>query len=82
MSLGEFHIENFDRHPHSGLVYLFFFMATFFTQVTMLNMLIAIMSDTFDKVVENRDVYATKTKLRLLGDYVGYFSVNRKHMAL
>ena len=28
--------------------------ATFFTQITMLNMLIAIMGDTFDRVMENR----------------------------
>ena len=45
-----------------------FFFATLFTEVTMLNMLIAIMGDTFERVIENRDLNSTKTKLELLGD--------------
>ena len=36
----------------------------------MLNMLIAIMSDTFSKVTEMREVHARRTKLEILGDYV------------
>ena len=43
--------------------------ATFFTQLTMLNMLIAIMGDTFDYATENKEINATKTKLKLLDDY-------------
>ena len=39
----------------------------------MLNMLIAIMGDTFDKVTENSKVYTTRTKLQILGDYSGNF---------
>ena len=34
----------------------------------MLNMLIAIMGDTFARTIENRDLNSTKTKLELLGD--------------
>lgn len=40
----------------------------------MLNMLIAIMGDTFDKVTENYQVYTTRTKLQILGDYVNNFT--------
>jgi hypothetical protein len=36
----------------------------------MLNMLIAIMGDTFERVIENRDVNAIKSKLDLLSDLV------------
>ena len=49
--------------------------ATFFTQLTMLNMLIAIMGDTFDYATENKEINATKTKLKLLNDY----AVNVRH---
>ena len=45
--------------------------ATFFTQITMLNMLIAIMGDTFERITEQRPLYATRTKLSLLADYAG-----------
>ena len=34
----------------------------------MLNMLIAIMGDTYERVMENREVNATKTKLELMSD--------------
>ena len=44
----------------------FFIAATFFTQLTMLNMLIAIMGDSFAFVSENKEKYATKTKLEIL----------------
>ena len=37
----------------------------------MLNMLIAIMSDTFERHMENRDVNAIKAKLSLMSDLDG-----------
>ena len=41
-------------------------MATFFTQVTMLNMIIAIMGDSYAFVTENRERFATEIKLEIL----------------
>ena len=46
-----------------------FLGATFFTQITMLNMLIAIMGDTFDRISEKKKLYETRTKLDILADY-------------
>ena len=43
--------------------------ATIFTQLTMLNMIIAIMGDIFERISENKEVYATLSKLELLGEY-------------
>ena len=37
----------------------------------MLNMLIAIMGDTFARVTENRELHARRTKLDLLADFAG-----------
>ena len=70
LALGEFHLENFSDHPHAFLVYFFFVMATLFTQVTILNMIIAIMGDTFDKATDERENNARLTKLRIMGDYI------------
>ena len=68
LSLGEF--TSLDQLANSEyfekLAILFFFMATFFTQITMLNMLIAIMGDSFDYATENRNKFATKTPLDTL----------------
>ena len=41
---------------------------TFVLQVTMLNMLIAIMSDTYSKVSSKREVNSIKTKLEFISD--------------
>lgn len=51
LSLGDWDIGGFEGQQ-AILCYMFFFFATFFTQVTALNMLIAIMGDTFGKVSE------------------------------
>ena len=36
----------------------------------MLNMLIAIMGDTFDRMMENKDINAVRSKLELVADLV------------
>ena len=68
LSLGEFStLESLgEGASYEKLVLLFFMIATFYTQITMLNMLIAIMGDSFDYAVENREKYAVMTKLDLL----------------
>ena len=68
LALGEFGLDNFGEHPQAALVYFFFVLATFFSQLTMLNMLIAIMGDSFAKVFENQAVNGTRMKLAILGD--------------
>jgi hypothetical protein len=54
MSLGEFTMDGFGDHPEMIICYVFFLAATFVTQLTFLNMLIAIMGDTFGRVIENK----------------------------
>ena len=51
LSLGEFGIDNFEGE-NQLFIYILFILATFMTQVTVLNMLIAIMGNTFDCVKE------------------------------
>ena len=68
LSLGEFaSLENMgDGAAHEKLVLLFFSFATFFTQITMLNMLIAIMGDSFAYATENKEMFSIQTKLDIL----------------
>jgi len=44
-------------------------LGTFIIQITFLNMLIAIMGDTFDKYTELRKVTALKERIELMRDY-------------
>lgn len=66
--LGEFNMDGFEMHPNSAECYLLFVFTTFITQITFLNMLIAIMGDTFDKVIDQRPTYSLKNKLMLMAD--------------
>ena len=70
LSLGEFSFDNFADNPQSGICYFFFLLSTFLTQITMLNMLIAIMGDTYSRIMENKDVNGTMTKLELMADAI------------
>jgi len=48
---------------------MLFLLATFFTQITFLNMLIALMGDTYGKVMESQETYQLLTQRQIMGDY-------------
>ena len=60
------------------LIYCLFFASTFMVQIVFMNMLIAIMGDTFDRTTENQESNATKTKMELLNDYI--ICINRDNI--
>ena len=68
-ALAGFESENYANGGDLFFCIVFFMLATLFTQLTMLNMIIAFMGDTFERISENKDVYAAKGKLELLADY-------------
>ena len=69
LSLGEFSIDAYDGEPQVYLCYILFLSATFFTQITFLNMLIALMGDTYGKVMESQETYALQTQRSIMNDY-------------
>lgn len=54
LSLGEFEVDNFEGDGKDTIIWIIFILTTFITQVTFLNMLIAIMGDTFSRVTESK----------------------------
>lgn len=57
MSLGEFETETFGDGPQTYLCYIFLLAATFLTQITFLNMLVAVMGETYSMVMESQTKY-------------------------
>lgn len=49
-------------------------LATFFVQITMLNMLIAIMGDTFERIISNKELNSRMMRLRLMSEQSGILS--------
>ena len=68
LMLGEFNLDGFSMHMNTAVCYALFILSTVITQITFLNMLIAIMGDTFDKVIDQRPTYSLKNKLMLMAD--------------
>ena len=70
LALGEFEgRDNFNDHPDTVLIYLFFIIATFLTQITFVNMIIAVMSDVYDEVREGQHICSLQIKLEMVADY-------------
>lgn len=58
----------------SALFWVIFVLSTAVTQISMLNMLIALMGNTYDKVTAQKQVYATRSKLRILAENSSFLS--------
>jgi len=52
LALGEFNYGGFITSPDDGMLWLFFCFGTFLMMVVFMNMLIAIMGNTFNDVME------------------------------
>merc|ERR1719350_2470808 len=64
--IGEYNTTGFEKHSSPALCYALFVITVIISQITFLNMLIAIMSDTFEKVIEQRPTFSLKNKLMIL----------------
>ena len=62
--------DDYPNNPSKRLLWVYFVLATFFTNVMFLNMLIAIMSDTFARINEQKVKYALKERTQLYADYI------------
>ena len=50
--IGDYYTEGFTKHNSPAICYALFVITVIISQITFLNMLIAIMADTFEKVIE------------------------------
>ena len=70
LGLGEFDTDMYQSDKNNSvLLWTFFLSATLIVQITILNMLIAIMGDTFDRVMETKLESALKEKIDILADF-------------
>ena len=70
--------DSYPNNPSKRLLWVYFVLATFFTNVMFLNMLIAIMSDTFAKINEHKGNYSVKERTQLYADYIYAVKLNSK----
>ena len=68
LGFGEFDTEGY-AGTNVNLIWFVWFIGTFLISVTFLNMLIAIMTNTYDKVMESRQVAGLKERINIMMDY-------------
>lgn len=71
LGLGDFSIKNYSDMGYD-LPFMFFLLATFFTNIVFLNMMIAIMGDTFDKMTEKKERNGLRERTKLYADFMIY----------
>jgi len=61
LMLGQFEVEDLSHGPYGGIVmYIIFIVATFFFVIILLNMIIAIMQESFTRVYNSREETSLK----------------------
>jgi len=75
LTLGEFELEDLQESPDSPSGIVLFIIWTFIIQIVLLNMLIAIMSETFEQVMQQQRYANMKETLSIITEY-GYVFKN------
>ena len=57
------------------LLWIYFLFATLLTQIIFMNTLIAILSDTYSKIVSNKSYYTQRHQIRLYADYIHFIQI-------
>lgn len=70
LGLGDLITYEYSVHPAKYLAWIYFLMATLFTQIMFLNMLIAIMGQTFGRVNEAKDRNQLKERTSIYADFL------------
>lgn len=68
LGLGDFSTMSF-KGNNQNLTWIVFVLATFLLQITFLNLIIAIMSNTFDHVMEKKSQTSMKERISILADF-------------
>ena len=79
VSLGTYEeLEEYSKSSLDGMAWFFFVFASFASTVVALNMIIAIMSDTFARVTEFHSLHSRIMQIQILSDYIEHIKPKRK----
>ena len=69
LGLGDFELDQFSG-KHNNVPFYVFIAASFLTNIVFLNMMIAIMSDTFTRLTEKKERNGLKLKTKIYADFI------------
>jgi hypothetical protein len=76
LGIGDYYFLTYAANNDRSLQWIYFITSTFFTNIVFLNMLIAIMGDTFDRLTEKKLRNGTIQQTQIIADFMQNLSVN------
>ena len=70
MCLGEFDVDGYSQGPNQYAAWCAFVLATFIVLVVFMNIIIAIMTESFNKVEQTKEELQLEEQLQLVKDYI------------
>lgn len=70
LGLGEFETDGFESSNQTVMLWVWFVLATFLTQIIFINTLVAILANTYTKIMEQKQKYALKQRANIYSDYL------------
>lgn len=76
--MGEFNVDPYPEHPAKVLNFIYFIFATLFTQIVFMNMLIAIMGETYGRVSEAAENSEIMERTHLYADFMWAITLTKE----
>lgn len=76
IGLGTISYENYKENKALGLLWVYMILATIITQLIFLNILIAIISSTFERITARRNTFALMQKTEKHADLIMLVNLN------
>lgn len=78
IGLGDFSYDGWSDHPARVVIWIYFILSTFFTQLMFLNMLIAIMGTTYERVMESKERASLMERTHLYADWLWAITLTKE----
>lgn len=79
LSLGEFDMDGYKEGPNVAFAWFFFILATFVILVVFMNMLIAMMGETFGNVQLIQEETALLEQVQLIEDHIWLIDLEKEY---
>ena len=79
LALGEFDLDGYKEGPDVYIAWFFFVMATYLILIVFMNMLIAIMGETFSQVQSIQEESALLEQVQLIEDHMWLIDLKKKY---
>lgn len=79
--VGTFTYDKYSDNPSKTLLWIYFILSTFLTQIVFFNMLIAVMGTSYEQVMENKDRSNLISRTMMLSAFVFVCNIDSSRLS-